>query len=494
MAYKHGVTGELGASAVKAVGSASALPLYVGTAPIGQIPGYATKGLVNTPLKLTDLTQAQALLGYSDDWKKFTLCEAIDAHFANTKGNIGPIYVINVLDPSVHQGTEKTLDLTFTDGKSTIENADAVILDTIALDGKVKGEDFDVSYDIGSKKVTVYSLGAALTGTIEASYKEAVTTSITSSTIIGTADADAGSYTGLQAGRLIYPRTGDIINMLAAPGWSEIPAVYAAMTAFVQSLNGHWNGFVFADIPVKDGANLVDTISKAKTWKNTNAFNSMFSGVCWPQWKSGGKIYHLSTVALVEQIRVDNSHDGIPMETMSNELLGSGSPYFGADSTNQGYDETKANELNAAGIITVSPRGGQWYLWGPHTAGFAANSAGTAADGVDPLAIFISNIRMQCYITNQFQIDHGPEVDQVMNRGLQQRILFEEQNKLDALAAVGALIGSPKVSFIESQNSTTSMVNGNFVWTTEDTPSTPAKSLHNIVSYTDEGFESFFEE
>ena len=220
----------------------------------------------------------------------------------------------------------------------------------------------------------------------------------------------------------------------------------------------------------------------------------MFSGACWPQWKSGGKIYHLSTVALVEQIRVDNSHDGIPMETMSNELLGSGSPYFGADSTNQGYDETKANELNAAGIITVSPRGGQWYLWGPHTAGFAANSAGTAADGVDPLAIFISNIRMQCYITNQFQIDHGPEVDQVMNRGLQQRILFEEQNKLDALAAVGALIGSPKVSFIESQNSTTSMVNGNFVWTTEDTPSTPAKSLHNIVSYTDEGFESFFEE
>ncbi len=494
MGYKHGVTGGLGASAVKAVGSATSLPLYVGTAPIGQIPGFATKGLVNTPLKLTDMAQAKALLGYSDDWTKFTLCEAVYAHFANAKGNIGPIYVINVLDPATHQSTEKTVNLTFTDGKAVIENADAVILDTVALDGKVKGTDFDVTYDIGSEKATLYSLGTALTGTIEASYKEMVITSITSSTIVGTVNTDTGSYTGLQAGRLIYPRTGDIINMLAAPGWSEIPAVYAGMTAFVQSLNGHWNGYVFADIPIKEDGTRIDSISGAKTWKNTKAYDSMFSGICWPQWKVGGKIYHLSTHALVEQIRVDNRHNGIPMETMSNELLGSGTPYFGEDSTNQGYDETEANELNAVGIITVSPRGGQWYLWGPHTAGFVAGSDGNAAEGVDPLAIFISNIRMQCYITNQFQIDNGPETDGVMPRGLQQQILFEEQNKLDALAAAGALIGSPKVSFLESQNSTASMVNGNFVWNTVDTPTPPAKSLHNIVSYTDEGFESFFEE
>ena len=49
----------------------------------------------------------------------FTLCEAVYAHFNNTRGNIGPIYVINVLDPSAgkhRKETATTKTLTFTGG------------------------------------------------------------------------------------------------------------------------------------------------------------------------------------------------------------------------------------------------------------------------------------------------------------------------------------------------------------------------------------------
>ena len=57
------------------------------------------------------------------------------AHFNNTLGNIGPIYVINVLDPSAGKHRKEaatTKALTFTGGRAEFAS-DKIILDTLTI-------------------------------------------------------------------------------------------------------------------------------------------------------------------------------------------------------------------------------------------------------------------------------------------------------------------------------------------------------------------------
>ena len=98
--YKHGAFAEIMATKdfipSKDVGT---LPVYFGTLPIHQKMNY--EGLVNKPILISSFKEAQTKVGYSDHWEDFTLCEAIYAHFKNNIKPIGPIILINVLDPKV---------------------------------------------------------------------------------------------------------------------------------------------------------------------------------------------------------------------------------------------------------------------------------------------------------------------------------------------------------------------------------------------------------
>ena len=119
MSYQHGAGAEIGNDKVKSAVQVDTVVAYIGTAPINLVLGYKEKGLINTPIKLENMPKTQATVGYSSNWDKFTLCEPFDCHFANTIGNVGPIYIINVLDPAVHQKDVKTtVELTFKNGRA----------------------------------------------------------------------------------------------------------------------------------------------------------------------------------------------------------------------------------------------------------------------------------------------------------------------------------------------------------------------------------------
>ena len=145
MAYLHGAYGEIGESKVASVTQADVVAAYIGTAPVNLIRGYADKDLVNMPVKVTNMSEVQSLVGYSDDWETFTLGSAFAEHFDNTVGNVGPIYIVNVLDPAVHKSAQKTTKaLTFTDGKASQANifGDAAFWGAIARERFEKGEAF----------------------------------------------------------------------------------------------------------------------------------------------------------------------------------------------------------------------------------------------------------------------------------------------------------------------------------------------------------------
>ena len=488
MAYKHGAYGEITSSKVADAKQSDVVAAYIGTAPINLIRGYADANLINMPIKVANMSDAQAKLGYSDSWEDFTLCEAFAQHFDNTVGNVGPIYVVNVLDPDTHKATEQTTkDLTFTNNRAEFESAD-IILDTFAIADKVEGEDYTLEYNFAKGTVVVKVITEIEGASVQCSYYTVDASKVAAADIIGKTTED-GQYTGLHAMKLLYQQHNAVLNMLAAPGWSDKPAIYKAMVSIVQKLNGHWDGFVNADIPLEDDKGAaINTIAKAIAWKESNGYTSEYSKVYWPQIKDGsGRVFHMSTAGQVTMLRVDQSHDGVPFESPSNKEIMATGQYFGAGSTSKGFDQQTGNGLNEKGITTAVFWAGKWVVWGPHTAAYAYNGS------MESRAIFDVNIRMLMHITNSFQLDHGTEIDSPMTPQDKDTVLNFEREKLDTLTGIGALIGSPTVEFLETENPMTDMINGDFVWNFNVTNTPPRKSETARVTYTDEGFAAFFE-
>ena len=494
--YLYGAYGHINNSVAQNAVQAGTTLVYIGTAPVNLVRKYAEAGIVNEPVKLNNMIDAQKKLGFSSDWGVFTLCEVMNAHFNNAIGNIGPIYAINVLDPEVHRkSAETTLALTFTGGRAEFASK-TIILDTLTLANAedsnfVEGVDYSVDYNFNKGTVIINSLDkeAPFTGTMNVSFFEVDDTLITEETIVGGVTA-AGEYSGISVISLLYPEQFAVTNLIAAPGWSHIPAVYNAMITASQKINGHWDAFVLADLPLVDGktADAVDTIEKAIEWKQTNAYNNERSKVFWPQATDNlGKNYHLSTLAAVELMRADFSHNSVPMETCGNKAVPVIKQYFGANSTNRGFDQQTGKELTQKGISTVVAWAGEWVLWGDHTAAY------TYGAEVDPRAIFDVSMRMLMHITNGFQREWSPKIDEPMTRALKDQIINREQEKLDGYVSMGALIGSPAIMFLESENGMEDIMNGDFRWDIAVTPTPPLKSASVYVAYTDAGFSVYYE-
>ncbi|MGN1249310.1 MAG: phage tail sheath family protein, partial [Candidatus Spyradocola sp.] len=414
--YLYGAYGHIADTVAQNAVQTGATPVYIGTAPVNLIRGYASAGIINEPIKLNNMIDAQKKLGYAADWGTYTLCEVMSAHFDNANGNIGPIYVINVLDPSEgrHRKSKATTKtLSFAGGRAEFASAD-IILDTLTVaksgtdsGNYVEGVDYSVDYNYTKGTVIIGSLNedARLTGQLTATYFEVDDSALEDTDIIGGVTS-AGVYSGLSSLSLLYPEQFAVCNLIAAPGWSHIPTVYSAMVNASQNINGHWDAFVLADLPLVDSsAQAVDTIAKAITWKAANGYNSERSKVCWPQAvDTFGKVHHLSTLAAVELMRADAAHSGVPMETCGNKAVPVIKQYFGANSTNQGFDQQTGKELTQKGITTVVAWAGEWVLWGDHTAAY------TFGADVDPRAIFDVSMRMLMHITNSFQREWSPAI------------------------------------------------------------------------------------
>ena len=480
--YKYGVYGVIGNDIAQNASQAGVAPIYFGTAPVHLLSDFS--GKVNTPVKISNLSDAQKKLGHFADsakWSKYTLCEAVAAHFANKNGNVGPIYVINVLDPATHKKSSKTTkSLTFANKKATIE-ADDIILSSFAIDDKTLGTDYTLDYDFGTGILTVTDKGATAMSTISASYDTVDASAVKATDIIGATAAD-GTVSGIAALKLVYQLCNVVPTYLAAPGWSDKKEVYDALVSASQGINGHWSAFVYADIPVAN----VATIEAAKTWKSTNGYTSGFSKVYWPMAKDGETVYHFSTLALVEKVRCDLANGNVPFETEGNKAIPVTGLYFGAGVNANGFDKADANELTAAGISTAIYWEGNWRLWGDHTAAY------TYGGGHKAREIFDVNMLMLFHIANSFQKEWGTTIDKPMTLALRDTILNREQEKLDVLVAKGALIGSPSVEFLETNNEASDMMNGNFRWDIAATNTPPLKSATGVVCFTDAGFSAYF--
>lgn len=479
MTYRHGVYADLqDTDNFLSPQGASTLPVYFGIAPVHQLADYSDK--VNKPI-LMDVFSAESV-GYNDsNWAEFDLCEAIYAHFKNGIQPVGPIVLINVLDPDTMKTADQTANVTLTNGQGYISN-DKVILKSIEIAGKVLGTDYSASYTADGSKVLIKDLKGTLVSPLAVTFDVVTPSSVTKTEIIGGTDAN-GVRTGINVVELVYQTFNKVPTIFDSPGWSHIKDVNDALKLASQKINGHWYAWVNSNIDTTDATGAI-TIAEATAWKATNNYTGAGEGPCWPMTKIGTRKFHLSTLTTVAMQQTDFNNDDVPMESPSNKKIEITGLCL-ADGTNIVFDQSQANTLNASGIRTACFWGGRWVLWGPHTGAFVD---GTDIDIRDK---FDSSVRMAYHLMNDFQIKYSSLTDKLMTRAMVETILNDYQEYMDSLIARGALLlGS--ISFNESSNPTSDMVEGDFIFDVMHTSTPPGKSLTAKVKYTTNGLDTLF--
>lgn len=487
--YKHGAYGVIQAVGSRVADESQGAIVYVGTAPVHNVEGGANN--VNKPIVVNNIAEARKYFGYSDEWDKYTLCEAMHVHLE--KKGVGPLVFINVLNPATHKASDAgTVSKTPENGRVTIPAAQDIILDSVVVKSnntaKIKGTDYAIAYNIEKKTITISELTAGALGTsaLTITYNTVDASTVTAADVIGTSDG-LGLNTGLFAVKNVYQITGYIPAYLAAPGFSSVPAVHAAMYQNSVKVNGHWDVYMFVDLPIVNDDDQL-TLDTAKTYKNSNGYTKENETVFFPLAQgTDGKIYHLSVLAAANFQELLLAQDGIPYKTASNtdcsliENL-----YLGASNTGRVYDDSIINEkLNKNGIASAAYVGGRWAIWGCHSADYDQENG-------DQINVAETNRMMLYYISNDFQHRRTPDVDKPMTANDLQTIIAEEQTRVDALLNIGALTRGVVTLNADAQ-ARSDIMKGDYSFLFDITTTPLAKSLTAIVNWTDEGFVTYFE-
>ena len=354
---KHGVyVREQKTSVSTPVVAESGVPFIVGTAPVHSAESPAA---LFTPVLCTDWEDAVKKLGYSDDWKTYTICEAMYSHFKLFQRQ--PIIFCNVLDPSTNKEAVAGAEVTLS-GKQAKLPFDAILSSLVVKSASssesplVKDTDYAAYYSDGSLIVETIEGGAAKDATkLFISYDKVKTTEI----------GDDDIVKGIEAIDLCMATVSITPDLIIAPGWSHTSTVQAVMAAKAEVINGILGAKSICDIDCSaSGARSYDAVAAKKS--ATNLIDPAQIAV-WPQVKLGSKQFHLSTQLAGLMAKVDSGNDGVPYESPSNKALQCDGACL-EDGTDVTLTLEQANILNANGICTALKFMNGFVAWGNYTA------------------------------------------------------------------------------------------------------------------------------
>lgn len=474
--YKHGLYGGI-QSSTEEITKSNNIAVYVGTLPMFRVE--ESKRTVNKPILIRNSTEAITKTGYleSDDFNTFTLNAAIFAHFFNSIEPIGPIVLINVLDPT--NATSKTVTLDFANKKVILDD-DNVDIETVEITGKTIDVDYNLEYNTSGKLV----ITSEFTDELDVTYK-VVDTTILPTDIVGTYNTSTETRTGIKAIEDIYEELNVIPSLILAPGYSQIPIVRQALISATSKISERWEAIAFEDLESDSVTNIEDVIE----WKENNNYSSNSEKVFWPRAIMAGKEIYLSVIAAVCKMQTDLKYNEIPYQSISNKEIDISGLVVGNGSSKKSikFSMERANKLNANGITTSIYNGGKRVLWGPHMANYKYNVTSK------PEEIFDVNIIMEKYLLNQFMLRNTDVIDKTMTRHDIDSLLTSEQMILDSYVSAGQLMyGS--IEFVNSENTKADIIEGNFKFHSLVTNTPIAKSLTNVVQYTSKGLDDAYED
>lgn len=479
MAYKHGIyTEEIPTALVTMTETDAGLIVAVGTAPLH----LATDPQVNKPVLCYTYAEAVAAMGYSADWKNYTLCEVIKQHFAYY--NMAPIVLINVLDPAKHKNHVADENVTITAKQIKLDKA--IMLDTLKVSASAAGPalvedtDYIVAYADEKLVITVVD-GGALDSAADAyiTYDELTPATVDKDDIIGGIDIPTGNAEGMELIDEIFPRFGLVPGILISPGFSDNPAVAAVMSAKIVGMCGHFNAIAITDIPT----DTVNTYTKASQWKNDNSIVDKNVIACWPMLKLDDEISHMSTHLASLINKTDSEHGDIPYYAPSNKTFKTNGTCL-KDGTEVFLNNAQAAYLNGQGIHTSLNFIGGWKSWGVQTTAYPSNT--------DVKDNQIVNRRMFNWVGNTLITSFWAKIDDPANKRLIQTIVDSAGIWLNGLVSRGALLGA-RVEFRDDENTKTDLMDGKLRFHVYMTPPAAAREIDFMQEYDPDYISTLFE-
>ena len=218
--HDHGVgVIEQSTSLTTPVESAAGLQVIFGTAPIHLLKDPAAA--VNKPFLCYSFAECQLGLGYSDDFKDFSLCQSMDASFRVF--SVAPVILVNVLDPNKESHTTANEEAEYPVAEGVVRyDKPFVLLNTLSVKNGdtplTEGEDYLAEHaEDGSVTITLLD-EAAEAETVKIASTSLNPAGVTAADIVGGVDVETGTETGIEMVRRIYPKFGMTAGILLAPG------------------------------------------------------------------------------------------------------------------------------------------------------------------------------------------------------------------------------------------------------------------------------------
>lgn len=450
--------------------ASSGITIAFGTAPAHQVGGKA-----NTVVTANTMEEAVSALGYSADWKKYTLCEVMYSHFTLYKS--GPLMLVNILDAAKHKETkeEETVQIFARQAKLAGDAIPESIVVKKELEGNYEiGTDYDVLYNEDGECV----IEVLPDGAIASEGKESLTVTYDEvkftldelkEDMIGGYDPETSTSTGLELIDKAYFQDRVLPDIMIAPGFSHIPEIASIMAAKTRFSE------VFRGICICD----LDT-DKAKTYqdaakvKNENAcYTNKKQVIVWPELGLEDMEFHYSTQLAGLMCNLDKQSDNVPSTPIGNKALMADRAML-ADGTQVLLDLTQANFLRSQGLVTAYNFVNGFTSWGAYTGCYPASN--------DPKDIFINETRMFNYVSNAVVLTYWSRIDEKLTPRYAESIIDGLGMWLNGLVTGGHLLGA-RCEFKSEENPREDIVAGIVRVHVYITPPAPAQEVDFLLEY-----------
>lgn len=477
MPYQHGVRVlEQATSIVAPILGTAGLQVVFGTAPINLADDPYK--VTNTPLIAYSWAEAVKQLGYSADYKNYTLCEAMYASFQLI--GVAPVIFINVLDPKKHKKKNEAATVPVEEMEAVVPIT-GILKDTVTV--KMKGADeesedtplgFETDYllsfdDDGNLLVTLIAGGAgAAAKALVVESTSIDPTAVKPSDIIG-ASATGGAK-GFEVLQQIYPKFGMTPGLLLAPGWSHIPDVGIVLAAKCEEINGYFTCECLIDIDsTADGCTAYSAIKVAKEAAGCVSAHAM---ALWPCIAVGSHWFWYSAIMGALIAKVDAENDDVPNLSPSNKLIGATGTVL-ATGEEVLLDQVQGNAVNSFGVTTAINVNG-WRTWGNNSAVYPAST--------DPKDRWFCCRRFFSWWGNSFILTYFQKVDNPMNPRLIETIVDSENIRGASYVSQGKCARA-EIVYNADENPVTDLLNGKITFHQYLTPYPPAEDILNILEF-----------
>lgn len=479
MSYKHGIEViENKTSFPNPLTTRYGVQVVLGTAPVNLAENpYET---ANKPIKVANYEEAVKQLGYSEDWKSYTLCESMYASFKVFQ--VSPVVFINVLDAKKHFKNVEEASYPVS-GHQVILNTTGILKDTVKIsalkeDVTVLQENKDFIMDFNESGYLVVTLLKAGKGyeaaDLKISYKMIAPDMVTEEDLVGFYHVETGEETGMEVLRQIYPKFGIVPGMLLAPGWTENPNIGAALQSKCEGISGIFRTMCLLDLDTQKARKHVDCLSV----KNEMGYDEEHSIVLWPRVTKDKRQFHYSSVygAMMSYQTVLNGD--VPYVYPSNKLLNVDGAVL-ADGSEIYLDQAQAGELNGSGVVTAFHDNG-WKAFG--------NNTGCYPQNTDPKDRWIGCRRMFDFVANYFITVYRSKLDEGMNKRLVDDIINSFNIWGNSLMASGMCAGL-YAEYRKEENTISDILAGHMKIRIHFAPYTPTEYIQAVEEFDVTTFE-----